>query len=210
MSRSYKTVLFDFDGTLADSLAWFVGVVNALARKHRFRPFVLHRLDCLRRLSDAVQVMHHFEVPWRKLPLVADLRRQMGEKSASIVLVSGIGVLLKRLHGAGTRIDIFSANLDANVRAIFGGDNVARVHYLARVVSLLGKPAEYRSLLRRAGTARHETLCVGDEVRHGRGENCRHPVCRCRLRLYTSGYARCLAYRIPISQYPGCSRCLCC
>ena len=77
MSRRYKLVLFDFDGTLADSFAWFVGAVNALACKHRFRPFDLRELDRLRRL-DAVQVMQHLHVPWWKLPLLAaDLRRQM-------------------------------------------------------------------------------------------------------------------------------------
>ena len=55
MSRRYKLVLFDFDGTLADSFAWFVGAVSVIACKHPLRPFDLHGVDRLRHL---VPVQH--------------------------------------------------------------------------------------------------------------------------------------------------------
>ena len=31
-------VIFDLDGTLADSFPWFLGVVNDIAREYGFRP----------------------------------------------------------------------------------------------------------------------------------------------------------------------------
>ncbi len=34
--RSYDLAIFDFDGTLADTAEWMFGVLNALARRHRF------------------------------------------------------------------------------------------------------------------------------------------------------------------------------
>jgi phosphoglycolate phosphatase len=33
----YKLVVFDFDGTLADSGPWFMRVLNQVAERHRFR-----------------------------------------------------------------------------------------------------------------------------------------------------------------------------
>jgi phosphoglycolate phosphatase-like HAD superfamily hydrolase len=33
----YKLAIFDLDGTLSDSLPWFLRVVNSIADKHRFR-----------------------------------------------------------------------------------------------------------------------------------------------------------------------------
>ena len=33
----YKLAIFDFDGTLADSFPWFLGIINDVADKYRFR-----------------------------------------------------------------------------------------------------------------------------------------------------------------------------
>ena len=33
----YRLVIFDFDGTLADSFPWFVGTLNAVADKFKFK-----------------------------------------------------------------------------------------------------------------------------------------------------------------------------
>jgi len=32
----YKLAIFDFDGTLSDSFAWFLSVINSVADKHKF------------------------------------------------------------------------------------------------------------------------------------------------------------------------------
>ena len=44
----YKLVIFDFDGTLADSFEWFLGVVGELAARHKFKTFARSELDELR------------------------------------------------------------------------------------------------------------------------------------------------------------------
>lgn len=46
-----KYILFDFDGTLADSKSVFVSAWNQLADKHKFKKLHHEDLDVLRKLS---------------------------------------------------------------------------------------------------------------------------------------------------------------
>ena len=36
-ASGYKLAIFDFDGTLADSFAWFLSVINEVADRYGFR-----------------------------------------------------------------------------------------------------------------------------------------------------------------------------
>ena len=45
---TYRLVIFDFDGTLADSASWFVKALNDLAPRHGFRPVTAAEIEMLR------------------------------------------------------------------------------------------------------------------------------------------------------------------
>ena len=47
-SVTYRLVIFDFDGTLADSASWFVKALNDLAPRHGFRPVTEAEIEMLR------------------------------------------------------------------------------------------------------------------------------------------------------------------
>lgn len=44
-----RVVIFDFDGTLADSIGWFFGVLNDVARRYDFRQITAEQREELRR-----------------------------------------------------------------------------------------------------------------------------------------------------------------
>ena len=67
---SYTLVIFDLDGTLADSFSWFGTVINGLARDYGFRPVADDEVELLRR-AGAREILHRLEVPRRKLPAIA-------------------------------------------------------------------------------------------------------------------------------------------
>ena len=46
--RPYGLVVFDFDGTLADSFPWFCGVLNEVAARYRFRQVGTEEIETLR------------------------------------------------------------------------------------------------------------------------------------------------------------------
>jgi phosphoglycolate phosphatase len=161
----YKLAIFDFDGTLADSFSWFLGVANRLADEHRFRRIEEHEIETLRGQA-ARQVMAHLGLPAWKLPAVArQMRQQMAADIGRIPLFSGVDRLLRELSGRGVRLAIVTSNSISNVRQVLGPGNAALIHHYACGVSLFGKQAKLRAVLRSSGFPAAQAIFIGDELR---------------------------------------------
>ncbi len=161
----YKLVIFDFDGTLADSFPWFVGIVNQVADKYRFKPVADHEVDILRGY-DARKMMKHLGVSWWKAPLIArHVRTLMAGDIHQIALFEGVSSVLQRLADDGVTLAVVSSNSYENVLKVLGPQNSALFAHFGCGVSLFGKQAKFREILKKTGISRSETLCIGDETR---------------------------------------------
>ena len=161
----YKLVIFDFDGTLADSLPWFVTIVNGVAERYKFKVLDPADIDRLRGY-DARQVISHLGVPVWKIPLIGrHVRGLMAENIHAIKLFDGVDGMLQQLAAAGVTLAVVSSNSLANVQAVLGPANAALIRHYACGVAMFGKGPQFRKVVRRSGVAPRETLCVGDELR---------------------------------------------
>lgn len=161
----YKLVMFDFDGTLADSFPWFVGVVNIVAERYKFRRVEDHEIETLRGYGPR-QIVQHLGVPWWKLPLIGrHMRAMTADNIEQISLFAGVDQMLERLSAAGITIGLVTSNAYANASRILGSANAALITDYECDVSMFGKSARFRRVLKRHGVAPHEALCIGDELR---------------------------------------------
>jgi phosphoglycolate phosphatase len=158
-------LIFDFDGTLADSFDWFLDTSDAVADRFGFDRFDRRDLEGLRRL-DARQLLMRQRVPSWKLPLIARHARQlMARDIARIPLFDGMAAALARLAAAGATLTIVSSNSRANVLRVLGPATAALFSTLECGVSLFGKARKLRRVLRRTGVPAAQALFVGDEIR---------------------------------------------
>ena len=161
----YKLVIFDFDGTLADSARWLARELNPLARRCGFRQAGEAEIEALRG-RDTREVLRCLGVPMWKLPLIARrLRRRMAEDAEAIQLFPGAKALLRRLAGQGVVLGVVSSNSAENVQRILGPEAAALVEHYECGAALFGKASKFRKVVRRARVKPSETLCIGDETR---------------------------------------------
>lgn len=161
----YRLAIFDFDGTLADSFPWFLSVVNHLADEHGFRRIEDHEIEKLRSHS-ARQVVAQMGVPAWKMPRIARHMRQLMERDiAHIPLFPGVDLLLRGLAERGVCLAIVSSNSTGNVRRILGPGTAALIRHYGCGVSIFGKGAKLRGVLRDSGVPAREAICIGDEIR---------------------------------------------
>jgi phosphoglycolate phosphatase len=160
-----RLVIFDFDGTLADSFAWLTGALNEAAARHRFRTVTAGDAARLRGLG-AGEVLRDRGVPGWKVPLIAaDLRRRMGRDIAQIRCFDGVETMLSALDRAGLRIGIVTSNSASNVHRVLGPAASSTIRHLVCGVSLHGKRTSLRRLLRAARIGAADAVYLGDELR---------------------------------------------
>ncbi|GLS03188.1 haloacid dehalogenase [Chitiniphilus shinanonensis] len=166
MTVPYKLIVFDFDGTLADSFDFFIEATNALAARYRFRPIAEGEVESLRGLH-ARAMMRHLGLPGWKLPLVARAFRRLMAERHDIVLFDGVAQALRELHAHGVQLALVTSNSYTNVCRTLGPRNMALLDYCQCETSLFGKRARLRRVLRQSGVAPHQAICIGDELRDG-------------------------------------------
>ena len=161
----YKLIIFDFDGTLADTFQWFTSIMNQVADKYRFRRVAQDEHMTLRELS-ARGVMQHLGISMWKMPFISNhVRQLMARDLHRISLFDGVDELLERLSALGVALAVASSNSSHNVHSVLGPKNAALISNYECGVSIFSKTGRLKKIIRSSGLARSETLYVGDEIR---------------------------------------------
>jgi phosphoglycolate phosphatase len=161
-----SNVVFDFDGTIANSRSVVLSVYNQVAEKHRFNPMVEADIPVLSRLS-IPERCRKMNVPLLKLPWVmAEVARSYKSFVDSVVAFDGMLSVLQTIHRHGLTVGIISSNTTENIQRFLTRNGmesvVQRVHCSS---NLFGKDKVISRYLKTYGLTPEQVLYVGDEER---------------------------------------------
>ena len=156
-------MIFDFDGTLADTFPAFQNAFQQAILHFGLRPVDAGELHVLRGKS-ARELIAHLGIPVWKVPCVGNFVRGL-MTAHPVRLFAGMDEVLHRLARTGVTLAVVSSNSEANVRAGLGPELAVLFAAFECGAGLFGKAARFRKVVKRTGCARHEVLAVGDELR---------------------------------------------
>jgi len=161
----YKLIIFDFDGTLADSFPWFIKTMNVVTEKFNLKRIEKEEIAELRKL-DSLSFLKRLNVPLYKLPRISTyMRNLMTENIEEIKLVSGIDDLLYKLKDAGYKLAVVSTNNKTNIVKILGEELFSLNDHFVAGVSLFGKEVKIKKVLKLSGIDKKDAIYIGDEMR---------------------------------------------
>lgn len=161
----FKLLVFDFDGTIADTLSDSLEIVNQLAVEFGFNQ--LHDED-LARAKDMTlaQLIRFLRIPKRKVPiLLARGRKMLRSRIETTPLCAGMGETLQRLQEEGWPMGVLTSNSRENVEAFCKAHQLNPFYFISSVSRLSGKHKYIRSILRTFSFRSDQILYIGDEAR---------------------------------------------
>lgn len=161
---TYRLVIFDFDGTLADSLASAVSTYNRIAPELGLRPIT--DIEAARSMPTR-QLLRDLGIRFWRLPrLIRTFRAVAAEHATEVRLHTGIVELLQALRDRGARLGILSSNSEENIRATLRANGIEDAFaFVVGYPKLFGKAKALRRIMRLEKLARTELLFIGDELR---------------------------------------------
>lgn len=160
----FSHIVFDFDGTLADSLLRAVAIMQRIGPGLGLKPF--HDLEAARAMPTR-QFFKSIGVTFWKLPkLMRAFHAAAAEDAAGLKLFPGWQPILAELSQRGHQLGILSSNAESNIRATLNANGVEdHFQFVVGYPKLFGKAKALKRIIRQHNIDRDKLLYVGDEVR---------------------------------------------
>ena len=165
LKKKPQLVVFDFDGTLADTFQAGVEILNILAEEFGFQKLPPEDLAHARDLSTR-GLMSQLGIPRMKLHRISKRgTEEMSKRMTDIQPFHDLLVIVRQLHAAGFRLGILTSNSEPNVTAFLQQYDLQLFDFIKSSSKLLGKGSVIRKMLKEFQLKPSDVLFVGDEMR---------------------------------------------
>ena len=179
-----KAIIFDFDGTIADTFHLAHQVYNKLSKEFGYRP--LDKDEALNMRNKSFQeFVQYLNIPILKIPLIAmRARHEMHRDISQAKPVTGLSQVLHEIHNRGYTLGILTSNSRKNVNSFLTEHNLEIFDFVATTINAWIKESRLKSILWKRRWQPNEVLYVGDssidvDTAHG---------CKVEIAAVTWGY----------------------
>ncbi|MFN5872060.1 MAG: HAD-IA family hydrolase [Aphanizomenon sp.] len=161
-----KIIIFDFDGTIADTVDALVTIANRLALEFGYVPINSQELVLLRNLT-AREIIKYSGVSLFKIPfMVKKVKGELKHKIPELKPIEGINAALIELHHQGYHLGIITSNSQENVNEFLKCHNLDYLFdFIYSGVTIFGKTTIINNVLRQKHFQPESVIYVGDVTR---------------------------------------------
>jgi len=165
--KDKKYIIFDFDGTIADTIPVMLTLIGELAKEVGYdKKITAEDLGWVRE-HGLKEIPHKFGIPLIKIPyLLLKGRDMLNKQMFSIPPCKGILETLQILKARGFILAVLSSNRRDSIQEFIVKHNLASYFdFVHSELNIFGKDKALLSLLRQYKMPIVESIYVGDEMR---------------------------------------------
>ncbi|GET42426.1 HAD-IA family hydrolase [Microseira wollei] len=161
-----KAIIFDFDGTVADTFDTIVAISNRLALEFGYKQAAPEEIEQIRNLSSR-EIIRQSGVSIFKLPFILrKLKNELNNEISRLNPLSGIDEALSELKRQGYRLGIITSNNRENVMLFLEKNKLQELfEFIYSGANIFGKSRVINRFLKQANLTPQEVIYVGDETR---------------------------------------------
>ena len=163
---SVKVIIFDFDGTLADTLDAIVHITNRLAKTYGYKKTEPEELAQIRNMSSR-EIVKQSNISVFKLPfLLRRVKLELQNDIQQIKPICGIKDSLIRLKKQGILLGILTSNSEENVKAFLEENDMKDLFsFVYSERTIFSKDKALKKFIKRNNLISEQVIYVGDETR---------------------------------------------
>jgi phosphoglycolate phosphatase len=161
-----KVIIFDFDGTIADTVDALVTIANRLALEFGYIQITPNELAILRNLTSR-EIIKYSGISLFKIPfLLKKVKGELKNKIHEFQPIPGIREALTELQNQGYRLGIITSNSQDNVTEFLKLNELDYLFdFIYSGVTIFGKTTIINNVLRQKQIKAQSAIYVGDETR---------------------------------------------
>lgn len=160
-----KILIFDFDGTIADTFASMVEISNHLSTEFNFKKIQAHEVEHFKHKSSR-EMLRILQVPTLKIPRIASrAKKELNKKMTTIEPMKGIKETLEKIKSLGYKMGILSSNSLENVNKFLHQHDLKLFDFVLTSSRFWGKNHGLKKLIAQHGYRPQDILYIGDETR---------------------------------------------
>ncbi len=160
-----KIVIFDFDGTIADTLPTIIKILKSVMKDFGYESIKQKEIEKLRSMSP-LDIVTHLKFPIWKVPkLITTTRNKLHDQIEDIDLFPGLEEVLLRIKFIGYKLAILSSNKKETLDKFLLKKQLLIFDFVQSEPNVFEKSRLIKNFLKRNTVKKEEVIYVGDEVR---------------------------------------------
>jgi len=161
----HKTLIFDFDGTIADTHLFLVEIYNSYSDEFNYKKIDVNRLEKYKD-KNAAQIIRHLKIPILKIPaIITRAKSHFFKDIEKIKPFDGLKEVLKRLKHSGHHMGIISSNSKENIHAFLKNHDLEIFDFIHSTKRVLSKDSAIKKVVQEMNLSLKDAIYIGDEIR---------------------------------------------
>ncbi len=160
-----RILIFDFDGTIADTFATIVKISNELADEFQYKKMTMPEAQQMKN-STVKEMITQLEIPLLKIPLIiAKAKNELFKGISTIDPILGLKETLVELKALGIQLGILTSNSAQNVDEFLKNHELQLFDFIQTTSKIWSKDHHLSKIIESNNFNISEVIYVGDEAR---------------------------------------------
>lgn len=161
-----KNLIFDFDGTIVDSLDLLVQIYNQICYKYGCLQVDIKDKENLKKLKSQ-EILKTYKISFFKIPfLLIEVKKKFKKRISEIKMFNDLSFVLQELKSRGFSLYILTSNSKKNVEIFLEDNNLLNIfNSVYSSSNVFGKDRSMERFLQDNNINKNDCIYIGDETR---------------------------------------------
>ncbi len=165
LAMKKQLIIFDFDGTIANTMAIAVEVFNKVGCEFSLPQMHAGQLAELKQ-KRIHELMDLAGLSWVQLPMfIKRVREEFKTRREEVKPIEGMEEVIRQLHQQEYRMGILTSNTEENVLHFLEKFDINHFEFIIAPGSIFGKSGALKDILKRYRLKPEQAIMIGDEMR---------------------------------------------